>query len=235
MEKNNIENNVPKTWWDDFKEEFGNVSPIKEIIDLIEKAEENTNEQTVSVVIEAVESLSDKKYGEQKEKLLRRVKILEKRLDRSVSNDFGTFLRKVREDRGISVRELAEKINVSPSYINKLETGKRNAPTYPILAKLSKELQVDITNFLDIASPSSINKDEPVDLTECIFSDNYYILSKKNPELKYHLSTQIKLKLIDLISYIMDMEWDKNKHLDLLQIAEIIDEIKESSIENSQD
>lgn len=223
MEKNN----VPKTWWEEFKEEYADNPKINKIIELIEFADKSTTEKNINKAIKAIEALSDKKYAEEKEKLYRRISILQKRLDRSVSNEFGVFLRKLREERGLTIKELAEMVNVSPSYINKLEIGLRNAPTYPILAKIAEALSVDINSILKIAMPSTENNKE-VDLTELIFSYKFHIKSQKNPEVTYSMSKEAKSKLVDLINYVVDMDWDKDKHLDLLNISSILDEFKEA-------
>ena len=42
--------------------------------------------------------------------------------------DFGRFLRKLRIDRGELIRDMAEKLKVTASYLSAAETGKRNIP-----------------------------------------------------------------------------------------------------------
>ena len=41
---------------------------------------------------------------------------------------FGTFIRKFRIKKNIGQRELANKINIAPSYLNDIEKNKRTAP-----------------------------------------------------------------------------------------------------------
>jgi transcriptional regulator with XRE-family HTH domain len=42
--------------------------------------------------------------------------------------EFGRFLRKLRIDCGELIKDMAEKLNVTSSYLSAIETGKRNIP-----------------------------------------------------------------------------------------------------------
>ena len=42
--------------------------------------------------------------------------------------DFGRFFRKLRIDRGGLIKDMAEKLDVTASYLSAVETGKRNIP-----------------------------------------------------------------------------------------------------------
>ena len=42
--------------------------------------------------------------------------------------DFGRVLRKLRIDRGEIIKDMAEKLRVTASYLSAVETGKRNVP-----------------------------------------------------------------------------------------------------------
>jgi transcriptional regulator with XRE-family HTH domain len=42
--------------------------------------------------------------------------------------DFGKFLRKLRIDRGELIKNMAEKLGITASYLSAVETGKRNIP-----------------------------------------------------------------------------------------------------------
>jgi len=46
----------------------------------------------------------------------------------SMLTDFGRYLRKLRIDYGELIRDMAEKLNVTASYLSAVETGKRNIP-----------------------------------------------------------------------------------------------------------
>lgn len=49
---------------------------------------------------------------------------------------FGIRLRELRAQRGISQKEMAAAIGVSPAYLSALEHGRRGAPSWPLVQKI---------------------------------------------------------------------------------------------------
>ena len=66
-------------------------------------------------------------------------------------NDFGEYLRKLREEQRWSLRQVAAKTGVSVSYITLIENGKRKAPGPEILRKLAPVYKVPIRELLKAA------------------------------------------------------------------------------------
>ncbi len=62
---------------------------------------------------------------------------------------FGAVIKKLREQHGMSQRDLAECVNVSGPYIAMLETGIRKNPSLPMLRRLAKALKVPVTELLE--------------------------------------------------------------------------------------
>jgi len=54
---------------------------------------------------------------------------------------FGVFLRKLRENRGLSLRELSQLAGIDHAYIYRLETGAKESPSAEVLAKLARALK----------------------------------------------------------------------------------------------
>lgn len=82
-------------------------------------------------------------------------------------NDFGEYLRKLREAQKMSLREMAAKTGVSVSYITQIENGKRKAPGPEVLKKLAPAYNVPVRDLLkaagymdDIKEVKSILSDE---------------------------------------------------------------------------
>jgi transcriptional regulator with XRE-family HTH domain len=48
----------------------------------------------------------------------------------------GEKLRDLRRERGVSQKDMAAAIGVSPAYLSALEHGRRGAPTWPLLQKI---------------------------------------------------------------------------------------------------
>lgn len=56
---------------------------------------------------------------------------------------FGEELRSLRELKGISLRALAGKCEISPTYLSKVETDKMKPPSASTIARIANELGVD--------------------------------------------------------------------------------------------
>ena len=66
--------------------------------------------------------------------------------------ELGPRLRRVREDRGISVRELARRISCSPSLISQIERG-LSAPSVGVLYAIATELRASLDFLFGAAVP----------------------------------------------------------------------------------
>ncbi|GIO32020.1 transcriptional regulator [Paenibacillus albilobatus] len=54
-----------------------------------------------------------------------------------MENEFGTLLRKLREQKGMSINQLAEAAGISNSQISRMENGVRGVPKAPTIRKLA--------------------------------------------------------------------------------------------------
>jgi transcriptional regulator with XRE-family HTH domain len=66
--------------------------------------------------------------------------------------ELGPRLRRVREERGLSVRELARRISCSPSLISQIERG-LSAPSVGILYAIASELRASLDFLFGVAVP----------------------------------------------------------------------------------
>src|ERR1700730_2859561 len=66
--------------------------------------------------------------------------------------ELGPRLRQVREDRGLSARELARRISCSPSLISQIERGV-SAPSVGMLYALASELRTSLDFLFGVALP----------------------------------------------------------------------------------
>ena len=83
--------------------------------------------------------------------------------------NFGKYIRLIRVKREIAVKDLAAKIEISSSYLSKIETGKKKAPhDEKFLVKLSESLDVD---YKQLALKARINN--------IIESDNMEMLGRR--------------------------------------------------------
>jgi transcriptional regulator with XRE-family HTH domain len=86
-----------------------------------------------------------------------------------VITDFGKILRIIRINRGESAKEMAEKLNISTSYLSAIENGKRNIPKETVnliltLYNLSDKESENLRRAVMVSSGSM--KIDLTDLTE---------------------------------------------------------------------
>lgn len=68
-----------------------------------------------------------------------------------IKEKFGTRLRTLRREKGLSQEELAEKSGLNRPYISAIEKGKRNV-SLEVMEKLAGALGVGIIDFLNFDS-----------------------------------------------------------------------------------
>lgn len=85
---------------------------------------------------------------------------------------FGEYVKQKRQEKGITLRGLAEKLGIVPSYMSDIENNKRNAPNQDILKKMIEVLELneeESNELLDLAAASK--ESIALDLTKYV-SDN---------------------------------------------------------------
>jgi transcriptional regulator with XRE-family HTH domain len=115
--------------------------------------------------------------------------------------NFGQFVRDQREalrktDRSYSVRQVAKRIGVQPSYLSKVEREEVAPPSEATIRKLAFELRVDVDVLLAMAGKVSS------DLQEVI---------RKRPQLFAELIRELKSQpdhaVVRLVREVRDGDW----------------------------
>ena len=78
-----------------------------------------------------------------------------------VEQTFGSFLREKRIARGLTLRGMAAKLDLSPVYMSNIENDRRPAPTRAYLERLEQELHLnkaETEQMLDLAAKSQNNR-----------------------------------------------------------------------------
>jgi transcriptional regulator with XRE-family HTH domain len=78
-----------------------------------------------------------------------------------INGEFGKFIESNRLVHMIGLREMATKLNISPTYLCDIEKGRRNPPSYQILLQIKEILHLSKSEFeymCDLAAE---------ELTEC--------------------------------------------------------------------
>ena len=99
----------------------------------------------------------------------------------------GPKIKAFRRQLGIQANKLAEQLNISPSYLNLIESGKRKIDGN-LLIKISKELRVDLS---DLTSKSDINLEN--DISELLDDQLFEDLDILGPEVKDLVNSNPKI------------------------------------------
>ena len=69
-------------------------------------------------------------------------------MNTKILKKLGISLKHLREQKGYTQEELAEKVGIHPTYVGKLETGKNNANVIKLF-KISRALGVKLTDIFE--------------------------------------------------------------------------------------
>ena len=89
---------------------------------------------------------------------------------------FGEYVRARREgrrrdDRGFSVRQVAARVGVEPSYLSKIERGEQRPPSEATIVKLADDLDEDADALLAMAGKVSGDLQEVIRRRPRLFAD----------------------------------------------------------------
>jgi len=99
----------------------------------------------------------------------------------------GPKIKAFRRQLGLQANKFAEQINISPSYLNLIESGKRNIDSN-LLIKVSKELRVDLS---DLTSKADVNLEN--DISELLDDQLFEDLDILGPEVKDLVNSNPKI------------------------------------------
>jgi len=190
---------------------------VIQLVQQMEKLEGNENEEKIKEIEEKIKKLN---VPDVVDRLLnRRHRILKSRVERAISDNFGSLIKHKREEKGYSLNKLQELTGISPSYINRIEKGERKAPSLKIIEKLADALDADISELLSVANREDATT-EITSLEELILSHNFTM----NGQVA---SKSLKENIVSFISKLNDIEWtSETKYRDSIELMEHIDRYK---------
>ena len=104
-----------------------------------------------------------------------------------INSEIGENIRKFRKQLGLQANKLAEQLSISPSFLNLIESGKRNIDA-DLLIKVSKELRVELS---DLTSKADVNLEN--DISELLDDQLFEDLDILGPEVKDLVNTNPKI------------------------------------------
>ena len=133
--------------------------------------------------------------------------------------DLGNKIRSLRERRGIEQLELADKINISQSKMNKIETGYQKRMEPEVLRDIAKALGVTTDLLLDISDEFTLTNKVTVagqEINLSIEELKVFEELKKHPIMFNDLATDPETKVKELIKLYkmkkMFLEEDKEEY-----------------------
>ncbi len=118
-----------------------------------------------------------------------------------MDNDFGTFVRSRREalraeDRSFSVRQVAGRVGIEPSYLSKIERGDQPPPGEATIIAIANELGEDPDILLALAGKVSTDLRDAILKRPALFA-----------ELIRELKNQPDHAVLRIVREVRDGEW----------------------------
>lgn len=107
-------------------------------------------------------------------------------------------IKELRKEKGLSQRKLADMLEVSPSYIQKIESNKKN-PSISTLEKISKALDIQVSALLnnDISDKNKLQNNDYINELQNKVDDNLNIDSK--PKLPNNIPLELLMEFSEYI------------------------------------
>jgi len=118
-----------------------------------------------------------------------------------MTDDFGKYVRSLRQERGLSLRYVGAKASISSSYLVQIEHGRRRPPGPEILKRLAPVYDVPLRDLMRVAgyleeARPDLGEEEEVELAfRYVMSDPRY---KSGTRVKGELTTDIKRFIVEI-------------------------------------
>lgn len=222
MHPPNMENNTsPKIkigkWYSTYIEEasteenWDKARPIHEFI------MKNYGEESSEKVDELEQLISQSELTTKQERYFNRaLKWMKGRLETNNTENLGRVVRLYREQKNMTLRDLAKASEVSPSYINKIENGKRQTVSLPVLKKIAKGLEQDPEIFIRIVTG---NESKRPSLVQILESENFTLDG-------HEINSSERAALVSMIKVILDANFKENSHIDSIEVINAVSRFK---------
>lgn len=111
-------------------------------------------------------------------------------------SQIGPFIRQLRENKNMSIRQLAKHTGVSPAYISQIENNYRNNPTQHVLRSIADGLGIEYNEFI-----LQINQ-----LTKTGVEEQRYLYEQKRNSQGDVESKQLSINHIDLYEVLSEKQ-----------------------------
>lgn len=111
---------------------------------------------------------------------------------------FGSILKEMRENQGLSMHDLGKAVNISPGYVSRLETENRGNISMDYFSRLAKRLKMSASIILEIYPDCFIDdiSGAIITLDELIVQGNF-IFAGKDSDIHTKLALQRVIKELE--------------------------------------
>jgi transcriptional regulator with XRE-family HTH domain len=139
--------------------------------------------------------------------------------------ELAEIIKEKRKEKGISTRDLGEKVGVSHTEISRIENGMRPHFSFVVLAKICKELDIDMMNLLDDTGVWKVD-----------FDKLFYVMFKQDEEkiFKVHARSEYEAMRIafDFVETNELIDFKKSDKDLLIGIVQNPEDFNETIIKN---
>lgn len=134
--------------------------------------------------------------------------------------EFGKMIRRLREEKGYSLEQLSKKVDVSASYVHRIETGEKKRPSYVVIEEIAEALNVDVLDLLQITNSGQDHK--VTTLAEVLYIHSNIEVDGAS------LNSDAKEALLNVIDEIVKAKWSHATMItDINNISTAISKFKE--------
>lgn len=134
--------------------------------------------------------------------------------ERAISSKFAVMLKQARMKKGYSLAQLGEKIDTSPSYIQRLEKYERRNPSISLFFLLAEALDIDIWDMLKVAIDQKELEVKPVEML--LLQSEYSIKGIDS------ITIDARACFVDMVDMIVNKLNKDCDFKDLLEVGEMI-------------
>ena len=141
-------------------------------------------------------------------------------------SNIGSKIRKVRRAKGLSQSDLSKKLEISPSYLNLIESGRRSI-TVPILIKIGNELGISLRDLTQESSKRILS-----DIMEVLSNELFEDLDITNHETNEFISNNpnIAKAMLTLNDSYKSLRDDMQNRLEVMDVESSIKERKSTHL-----
>ena len=222
--------------WDLFLNEIAEYENIDEVMEFLLELEElkdeyvcqeklneleNTYSKTILQILHDPSKLSKYYRDLCIKEVNKKLKVFHNRIERTINPAFGEKIRQLREEKGMSLKDLEHISGVTSSYVHRIEKGLRK-PSVEKIEKLAEALDADFKELLDLLNIGFIledktEKNEVPDLFQLIDKNQFTINGEK-------LKKEKQIQLSQILNEIINTKWSATD--ELKKGFELVDLIK---------